>query len=197
MKKLTLLGTCVLLLASSSVLAYTSVLPESTGTGSVSTGTIIVGTGTIIANTEVTTPSRLIGLESAHTRAFFNHITSIESLNRFRPDNLITREQAAKMMVQFARVTLGDDYFQRADKQAFCDFSDKNNISTELRSYVIESCHFGIFKWSNSAFNPKWNLTKFQAGVLLQRISWVSVATGSNTPITRGEVVIQMFDLVH
>lgn len=136
-------------------------------------------------------------LELAHARAFENNITSIESLNWFRPENRITREQAAKMMVQFARVTLGDDYFFRIEKNATCDFTDKNTISKDLRTYVIESCYFGIFKWSQKLFEPKGNLTKYQTNVVLERISWKKISWGTDEFITRGDVVIQMFDLVH
>lgn len=136
-------------------------------------------------------------LERAHAFGYENNITSIASLNRFLPDNFVNREQSAKMMVQFARFALGDDYFYRVDKRYDCNFPDKDTISKDLRTYVIESCRFGIFKWYGSGFAPKSNLTTYQAYTVLGRILQKELPTNDHKPITRGELIVKMYKLLN
>jgi len=84
-------------------------------------------------------------LLKAHKFAFDNQITTVQSLSWFRPELNLNRAQAAKMAVMFGRTYLGDNYFFRPDKTIDCSFSDRSEISRDLRSFVIESCRFGIF----------------------------------------------------
>lgn len=166
---------------------------------------VIGGTGAVVqelSGTTAPTAQRAIIdawlLERAHQFAFENNITSIASLNRFLPDNLVTREQSAKMMVQFARFALGDDYFYRVDKSYDCNFPDKDTISKDLRTYVIESCRFGIFKGAGSGgFAPKANLTVFQAYTVMGRILGKDLPTDDHKKITRGELVVKMYKLLN
>lgn len=135
-------------------------------------------------------------LARAHTYAYDHQITSVQSLNRFRPELSVTREQASKMIVWFARDYLGDNYFFRADKSIDCDFLDKAFISKDLRSHVIESCRFGIFKGSDKLFNPKGNLTRWQAYTVLSRITNKIWSTGDSLmtwAITRWELIVLMY----
>jgi len=134
-------------------------------------------------------------LARAHAYAYDHQITSVQSLNRFRPELSVTREQASKMIVWFARDYLGDEYFFRADKTLDCDFVDKTFVSKDLRSHVIESCRFGIFRGDQRAFNPKGTLTVWQARIVLWRITGKVVATGDmiTWSITRWDLIVLMY----
>lgn len=48
----------------------------------------------------------MLKLQAAHDFAFTNGITSMDSLVSFRSDDSISRQEAAKMLVGFAKVKL-------------------------------------------------------------------------------------------
>lgn len=136
-------------------------------------------------------------LTKAHLFAYESQITTVQSLSRFRPELNLNRAQAAKMAVMFGRTYLGDNYFFRPDKTIDCSFSDRWEISRDLRSYVIESCRFGIFAWGKWQFEPLGRLTVWQAKIVIKRITWresVQAGTGiDNDFITRWDFVKLMY----
>lgn len=136
-------------------------------------------------------------LKRAHAFAYENQITTVQSLSWFRPELSVNRAQAAKMMVMFGRTYLGDNYFFRPDKTIDCSFSDRSEISRDLRSFVIESCRFAIFAWGTQKFEPLGRLTIWQAKTIIRRVTWKdSVAPGSsidNDFISRWEFVKLMY----
>ena len=134
-------------------------------------------------------------LNTAHTWAYENQITSVQSLDCFQPKQLINREQAAKMFVQYARATLQESYFNRPNLQINCSFNDKFVFSKDLYMFIIEACRFGIFQWIDRSFYPQNNLTDSQANTVLTRISNKTTSTGTQDFITRGDLVIKMYNL--
>lgn len=136
-------------------------------------------------------------LKKAHAFAYENLITTVQSLSWFRPELPINRAQAAKMMVMFGRTYLGDNYFYRPDVTIDCSFSDRSEMSRDLRSFVIEACRFAIFAWGTQKFEPLGKLTISQAKTVIKRITGRdSVSQWTNTDnefISRGEFVKLMY----
>lgn len=136
-------------------------------------------------------------LLKSHAFAYENQITTVASISRFRPESTVTRSQAAKMAVMFGRTYLGDNYFFRPDKTIDCSFSDRWIISKDLRSYVIESCRFGIFAGGKWQFEPLGKLTVWQAKIIIKRITWKESVMNStwtdNNSITRWELIKLMY----
>lgn len=95
-----------------------------------------------------------------------NGLTDYSNSNDFGRERPITREQAAKMYVQFAS-TLG---LLTHNTSLTCSFSDSLSIGTTLRTFAVQSCRAWLFRWDNGAFWPHQNLTKAQALALIMRL---------------------------
>ena len=53
-----------------------------------------------------------------------------------------------------------------------CKFSDLSNAPLDLRSYVINSCRYGLLGWKNWKFMPNDKLTNAQAITVFMRMYW-------------------------
>lgn len=126
----------------------------STTTGAVNTGSITTGavntgkitTGSIVTPV-VTTPSWKATsgageFENALSRLFFHKITKYENASGFRSLDNLTREEAAKMMVQ-AYTALK---FPQTIKNTNCTFSDAKTFNPELSGYIAQACQRGLMK---------------------------------------------------
>ena len=67
-------------------------------------------------------------------------LTSYTQENEFRAEDRITRGEAAKFVVAYAR-SIGLE----KDTQN-CAFSDTRNYDTSLAPYTIEACEYGLFR---------------------------------------------------
>jgi hypothetical protein len=115
--------------------------------GSSKTGDVtIVTTG----NTGTTTPTIITWtatsgapeFQNALSRLYFNKITKYNTTGDFRMYDKLTREEAAKMMVQ-SYLALG---FPQASKNVNCTFTDAKSINPELSGYVKQACELGLMK---------------------------------------------------
>jgi hypothetical protein len=99
-------------------------------------------------------------------RAHDNGLTDFATSNDFGGDRLITREQTAKMLVQFSTnlnlLTTNDSLS--------CAFGDITSVGPTLQTFVTQSCKAGFFQWDAGKFWPRSNLTKAQALALIMRI---------------------------
>lgn len=163
----------------------------------------------------------LLKLQAAHEFAFEYGITSMDTLVSFRADDYISRQEAAKMIVGFAKAKLdANSMGSLMNANASCAFSDKAQFGSTLSAFVTQSCQYGFMrgdvKNGKAWFNPQGNLTKAQALAVLIRIVdkradetmnlWyqgyitkatelgldLSSATDRDAPITRGELIIWM-----
>ncbi len=83
----------------------------------------------------------------------------------------LTREQAAKMMSQFAVKILKKE----ANPLSVCAFADITNRSQEMKYYIDLSCRLGIMglksDWTpNTVFSPAGIVTRAQFGTMLSRL---------------------------
>ncbi|MFA5748286.1 MAG: S-layer homology domain-containing protein, partial [Candidatus Absconditabacterales bacterium] len=86
--------------------------------------------------------------------------------NEFRPNDFLTREEAAKIIGQAYKI-LG--YSQEVKNQN-CNFVDIDKVNPELSGYVKDVCKRGIFKGSSGQFMPKKTITRPEAMAVLIRM---------------------------
>lgn len=96
-----------------------------------------------------------------------NGLTTSTTTAKFKPNNWLRRDEAAKFFVQFAKILWKTDYI-RTDAQ--CTFSDINSSWSDLKNIIIESCKMGLFKGSKWKFNPQGKLTNAQSITVLIRL---------------------------
>lgn len=133
-------------------------------------------------------------LEKAHKFAYEQGITSYSNISDFKPQEPLSREWAAKMFTQFAKLIYGDNYFKIMKSDSECSFIDKAWIEKQFYRDILEACSLGFMWWTDGHFAPKIQLTHEQANIILSRITQLPVSTGSSMPITRGWLIETMLD---
>jgi len=78
----------------------------------------------------------------------------------------LTREEAAKMMVQ-SYLALG---FANTIKNTNCTFSDTKTINPELSGYVLQACQLGLMKGNKGTFLPQKTLSRPESMTILIRM---------------------------
>lgn len=101
-------------------------------------------------------------------------ITKYVAVPEYNPDALLTREQAAKMMVQFSTNVLG----KTTETNQICNFSDLNQADPEFQDYITKSCRLWIFKWKFvnwiQIFDPRADISKAEfITVVVRSIKWM------------------------
>ncbi len=117
---------------------------------------------------ETTTPE--VSADMPAAVAYLNSvgITKYSDVSSFRPNDSITRQEAAKFYVEYAKAILK----KVPDTSKKCNFTDESDMDSSLQSYVVESCQLGIFKgYPDGSFKPTSNILKWQAIALVLRPS--------------------------
>ena len=117
-------------------------------------------------------------LEDAHAWMYNNWLTIYDNLNDYRPNDNLTREEAAKIVGKAYEV-LG---YTQKDDQKDCSFLDITDVDQNLQQYVINSCANGLFKWRNNRFHPTESLTKAQTLAVLIRMFEGKISNQSQDP---------------
>lgn len=156
-----------------------------TNTGATNTWTI--NTGTVI-NTETNTGSDNTATLQIYTGTEFeqalawmyaNGLTKYSDKGEYRPNDGVTREEAAKIIGQ-AYIKLG---YSQDSKNTTCAFSDINEVDPTLSSFVVNTCKRGIFKGTtDNKFLPAQKLTRPQAMAVLIRMFEGKVSNESRVP---------------
>lgn len=94
-------------------------------------------------------------------------ITRYNTQETYGPFNLVTREQAAKMLSQFFTTYVENP--QRMDISE-CQFGDTANSDPTLKPYILDACQFGIFRGSFGEFAPSRTITKAELTAALIRM---------------------------
>ena len=108
-------------------------------------------------------------LDEAIWRWYTNELTIYDNITDYQANNLLLREQAAKLFYQSALVVEfnGEPYNE-------CSFSDINNVSDSLKENIKNVCTlWWLMKWNNSLFSPTKNLTYAEAITVIARIAWI------------------------
>lgn len=114
----------------------------------------------------------------AVTRMYDQQMTKYVDPLAFRPDDLVTRQEAAKFFVGYAtKIAL-----KTIDTSRYCSFDDLETTDPTLRNDVLQSCLLRIFKGNQGKFRPFEFLTKAQALTVLLRITEEEPLDESGTP---------------
>lgn len=101
----------------------------------------------------------------AMTRMHSVDMTKYDDPKLFSPDDLVTREQAAKFFVAYATNVL----LQVIDTSRYCAFEDISDADPTLRNAILQSCLLRLFKGNQGKFAPTATLTKAQALAVIIR----------------------------
>ncbi len=105
----------------------------------------------------------------AHQMLYSYWLTKWQGTIDYRPEWYLTREQAARFMVEFARNVLCRDQRQYSYNNQFTDMSWAD---TTLQWYIKLSYEYGIFKWTEWLFKPKDLITKDElTGIMIRLIT--------------------------
>lgn len=137
--------------------------PTTTGSTNTTsnTGTIVNTGNTININTS------LSEIEQAIAWWFNNKLTIYDTVSRFKVDNAITRQEAAKFLFQ-ASLLLGNNEIQN---DINCNFSDKSQIHVGLQEAVQQACAIGLMRGDKWTFKPLKILSRAEAVTIISRIA--------------------------
>lgn len=137
--------------------------------------------------------------------AYDNEVTMYDNVAGFRFDDLVSREEAAKMIITTIEKSWTDERMikQSADK---CTRNDKDKINNSLYDSVFKSCAKWLFYGSNGKFMPNKSLTDTELMTVMNRISQfvpkladfmmrALFAAPQDTPLTRWELLWSLHSL--
>lgn len=133
-------------------------------------------------------------------------MTKFPTLGQFDFDAFVTREQAAKMIVTAIKRS-GAEIWAIKQPDGSCVWTDTDWIDNSLREFADDSCRLGLLKGFEGKFMAKAYLTDTDAMTIMVRASQyipaladylarVDFVPTTNTPLTRGQLVTRLHDLV-
>ena len=147
------------------------------------TGSIATWTNTTWANTNNPILSLLSGgNESSSSLSILNNpeiteamhrmkdawLTSASDISTYNPFEYLTREQAAKMLVQFAKI---ENFKALSGAALNCNFKDVNYANGGLATSIQQACQLGLMQGNNWLFSPGQTLAKSEFITLLIRLA--------------------------
>jgi hypothetical protein len=122
---------------------------------------------------EIETNTTPVDLETEFANAlawmYSNWLTMYDNKEEYRMYDLVTREEASKIIWKAYSVLWYSDIV----KNASCSFSDSDTFDPTLSSHISNVCKRWLFKGSNGKYMPQDNLTKAQwMAVLLRMFEW-------------------------
>lgn len=121
-----------------------------------------VRSGTVTQGTQITDPEFLLALQFLRTY----DLTKFENGDTYMPLENLTREQAAKMISNFAVNTM----CKVPDTTRNCTFTDTANADVSLKPYITTICQLGIMQGSNGKFRPFDRMSKAEVLTVLVRL---------------------------
>ncbi len=92
-------------------------------------------------------------LQEAVKWMYDNGLTSFDTVQDYRPFEILLREEAAKMLHMFAQIyELNTSYENYMGNE--CEFADADAINPWLKEHVESVCKLGIFQGKDGMFNP-------------------------------------------
>lgn len=94
---------------------------------------------------------------------YSNGLTRYNNAADFRPNDEITRGEAAKFVAQYAQ-------FQWLEKtHTECSFSDIGGYDSTLTPHIQQACFYGLLKGSNGTYRPEAKITEAEALTVTMR----------------------------
>lgn len=107
-------------------------------------------------------------LNNAYVYAYSQNITTKETVLDANMEWSLIRSHMSKMMSNFAMNVL----WRKPDLTKKCQFSDTDNQSDEMKSYIVLSCQLWLMWVWTEKFFPKTEVTRAQFGTVLSRAIW-------------------------
>lgn len=95
-------------------------------------------------------------------------LTSASDISTYNPFEYLTREQAAKMLVQFAKI---ENFKALSGAALNCNFKDVNYANGGLATSIQQACQIGLMQGNNGLFSPGQTLAKSEFITLLIRLA--------------------------
>lgn len=94
-------------------------------------------------------------------------LTKYNTEKEFRPNDSITRGEAAKFVAQYANAAWLETVAWN------CSFNDTTAYDETLRPFITQACDFGLLKWYKGKFMPHNNITQAQAlAIVVRSLYW-------------------------
>lgn len=94
-----------------------------------------------------------------------NEYPLIDERKSFDGDTVLTRSTIAPYLSKYGQL----ENLATRDTTEECVFEDIGNRDLFTRKYIIESCTYGMLRWSNGNFNPDTKVTKDVLLTILMR----------------------------
>ena len=95
-------------------------------------------------------------------------LTNASDINTYKPFEYLTREQTAKMLVQFAKI---ENFKSLSGAALNCNFKDVNYANGGLATTIQQACQMGLMQGNNGLFSPGQTLAKSEFITLLIRLA--------------------------
>jgi hypothetical protein len=120
--------------------------------------------------TAIDTSWRDAELKKAIERMYENWLTQYNTPEKFKSNDYLTREQAAKIFSTFYSKVLNKKLSKNTNLKVF---SDINEANSDLRYYISQAYDLWLFKGLKWKFMPTNKLTQAQAiSVVIRMINW-------------------------
>lgn len=106
-------------------------------------------------------------------------LTSATDISTYRAFDPLTREQAAKMLVEFAKL---EQFSALQNAGGNCNFKDLNKADPSLRASIQAACQLGLMRGGNGFFNPQLTIAKSEFLALLIRLAEGKTLDESQNP---------------
>jgi hypothetical protein len=109
-----------------------------------------------------------------------NGLTMYDNTITYRPKDLVSREESAKLVGQLYQVL----QFEQTKRGGDCNFVDADKFNLSLAPFITKTCERGIFQGNGAAheFMPHDSLTKAQVLAVLTRILEGKMSNESANP---------------
>ena len=105
--------------------------------------------------------------KTAHQILYSYQLTKRQGTRDYRPFDYLTREEAARFMVEFAQNVL----CRKPTRSYNNNFSDINNANPTLTKFIRESYNYGIFNGnSDGTFRPNDRITNDELSAIMVRL---------------------------
>lgn len=104
----------------------------------------------------------------AYQWAYQNKITTQSNIQAANLNWKITRQALSKMIVNYLENVAG----VKGTQQDFCNFTDENKITNDLKYYTRKVCAYNIMWTDRSAFKPTQPVNRAQLWTVLSRMLW-------------------------
>ena len=105
--------------------------------------------------------------KTAHQMLYSYQLTKRQGTRDYRPFDYLTREEAARFMVEFAQNVL----CRKPTRSYNNNFSDINNANPTLTKFIRESYNYGIFNGnSDGTFRPNDRITNDELSAIMVRL---------------------------